>query len=44
MAAAPIKDEVTEHELKLIGAMRHLKIKPEKVETTDELEKNHERL
>ena len=39
MAAAPTKDEVTEHELKLIGAMRHLKIKPEKVETTDELEK-----
>ena len=37
--AAPTKDEVTEHELKLIGAMRHLKIKPEKVETTEELEK-----
>ena len=37
--AAPTKDEVTEHELKLIGTMRHLKIKPEKVETTEELEK-----
>ena len=39
MVAAPTKDEVTEHELKLIGAMRHLKIKPKNVETTDELEK-----
>ena len=39
MAAAPTKDEVTEHELKLIGAMRKLKVKPEKVETTEELEK-----
>lgn len=39
MATAPTKDEVTEHELKLIGAMRHLKIKPEKVDTTEELEK-----
>lgn len=39
MATAPTKDEVTEHELKLIGAMRHLKIKPEKVETTEDLEK-----
>lgn len=37
--ATPTKDEVTEHELRLIGAMRHLKIKPEKVETTEELEK-----
>lgn len=33
------KDDVTEHELKLIGAMRHLKVKPETVETTEELEK-----
>ena len=39
MAAAPTKDEVTEHELKLIGAIRKLKVKPEKVETTEELEK-----
>ena len=39
MATAPTKDEVTLHELKLIGAMRELKIKPEKVETTEELEK-----
>ena len=39
MATAPTKDEVTEHELKLLVAMRHLKIKPEKVETTEELEK-----
>ena len=39
MAEAPTRDEVTEHELKLIGAMRHLKVKPEKVETTEELEK-----
>ena len=39
MATAPTKDEVTEHELKLTGAMRHLKIKPEKVETTEDLEK-----
>lgn len=39
MAEAPTKDEVTPHELKLIGAMRKLKVKPEKVETTDELEK-----
>ena len=39
MAAAPTKDEVMEHELKLKGAMRHLKIKSEKVETTEELEK-----
>lgn len=35
----PTKDEVTAHELKLIGAMRHLKIKPERVETTEEMEK-----
>ena len=39
MATAPTKDEVTLHELKLIGAMMELKIKPEKVETTEELEK-----
>ena len=39
MATAPTKDEITEHELKLIGAMRHLKIKQEKVETTEDLEK-----
>ena len=38
MAVPPTKDDVTEHELKLIGAMRHLKIKPEKVETTEEME------
>ena len=38
-AKAPTKDEVTEHELRLIGAMRDLKIKPKKVETTEELEK-----
>lgn len=37
--ASATKEDVTEHELKLIGAMRHLKIKPEKVETTEELEK-----
>lgn len=39
MAEAPKREDVTEHELRLIGAMRHLKIKPEKVETTEELEK-----
>ena len=39
MATAPTKDEVTEHELKLIGAIRHLKVKPEKVETTEDMEK-----
>ena len=33
------KEDVTEHELKLIEAMRHLKVKPEKVETTEDLEK-----
>lgn len=38
MAEAPTKDEVTEHELRLIGAIRKLPIKPEKVETTEELE------
>ena len=38
MAVSPTKDDVTEHELKLTGAMRHLKIKPEKVETTEEME------
>ena len=31
------KEDVTEHEL--IGAMRLLKVKPEKVETTEDLEK-----
>ena len=36
MVAEPTKDEVTEHELKSIGAMRKLKVKPEKVETTEE--------
>ena len=39
MATAPTKIEVTPHELKLIKAMTELKIKPEKVETTEELEK-----
>lgn len=39
MAEPPTRDQVTEHELRLIGAMRHLKIKPEKVETTEEMEK-----
>ena len=39
MAAASTKDHVTEHKLKLIGAMIKLKVKPEKVETTEELEK-----
>ena len=39
MATAPTKDEVTLHEIKLIGAMRELKVKPEKAETTEELEK-----
>ena len=38
MAAMPTKDEVTDHELKLIGAIRKLKVKPEKVETTEDLE------
>ena len=33
------KEDVTEHELKLIEAMRHLKVKPEKVETTEDLVK-----
>ena len=35
----PSKEDMTEPELKLIGAIRHLKVKPEKVETTKELEK-----
>lgn len=39
MAEAATKDDITEHELKLVGAMRHLRIKPERVETTEELEK-----
>ena len=38
MASVPTKDEVTDHELKLIGAIRKLKVKPEKVETTEDLE------
>ena len=36
MVAEPTKDEVTKHKLKSIGAMRKLKMKPEKVETTEE--------
>ena len=36
--ATPTKDEVADHELRLIGAIRDIKIKPKKVETVDELE------
>ena len=36
MVAEPTKDKVTEHELNSIGAMRKLKVKPEKVETPEE--------
>ena len=38
MDGVPTKDEVTDHELRLISAMRKLTIKPEKVETAKELE------
>ena len=34
----PTKDEEADHKLNLIGAIRDIKIKPEKVETADELE------
>lgn len=39
MAEPATKEDITEHELRLAGAMRHLRIKLEKVETTEELEK-----
>ena len=36
--ATPTKDELADHKLRLIGAIKDIKIKPEKVETADELE------
>ena len=32
------KEDVTEHELRLVEVMTHLKVEPEKVETAEELE------